>query len=122
MGSARGAANAREGAAVVKRWDLQTARRPVRRALGLLSTLLGLPLRALVAAYRIFVSPVLPPACRYYPSCSRYAAEALRIHGPLRGSRLALWRLLRCHPFCEGGVDLVPPPAGVPPRPLTSRS
>ena len=83
--------------------------------------LLGLPLRALVWVYRTFVSPVLPPACRYYPSCSQYAAEALRVHGPLRGSWLSVRRLLRCHPFCEGGVDLVPPatkhPSGLLPLP-----
>lgn len=48
------------------------------------------------------------PRCRYYPSCSTYAVGALRVHGPLRGSGLALWRLLRCHPWSPGGVDHVP--------------
>jgi putative membrane protein insertion efficiency factor len=49
------------------------------------------------------------PRCRYYPSCSTYAVGALRVHGPLRGSALAAWRLLRCHPWSAGGIDHVPP-------------
>jgi putative membrane protein insertion efficiency factor len=49
------------------------------------------------------------PRCRYYPSCSTYAVGALRVHGPLRGSALAVWRLLRCHPWSVGGIDHVPP-------------
>ena len=67
------------------------------------------PLLALLWVYRRFVSPALPPSCRYYPSCSHYAEQALRLHGPLRGTWLATLRLLRCHPFCEGGLDPVPP-------------
>lgn len=70
---------------------------------------LSLPLLALLWIYRRFVSPALPPACRYYPSCSQYAEEALRLHGPVTGLWLALWRLLRCHPFAAGGPDPVPP-------------
>lgn len=66
-------------------------------------------LLALIAAYRRLVSPLLPPACRFYPSCSAYAAEAVRRHGALRGSVLTVKRLARCHPLCEGGVDPVPP-------------
>ncbi len=65
-------------------------------------------LLGLVAAYRRLVSPLLPPACRFYPSCSAYAAEAIRRHGALRGSFLTVKRLARCHPLCEGGVDPVP--------------
>ncbi len=70
--------------------------------------LLSLPLLVLIQAYRKLISPVLPPACRYYPSCSQYALEAVRIHGPLVGPWLALKRLLRCHPWAPGGPDPVP--------------
>ncbi len=65
-------------------------------------------LLALIGGYRRLVSPLLPPACRFYPSCSAYAAEAVRRHGALRGSLLTVKRLARCHPLCEGGVDPVP--------------
>jgi uncharacterized protein len=65
-------------------------------------------LLGLLAAYRRFVSPLLPPACRFHPTCSAYAAEAVRRHGALKGSFLTVKRLGRCHPFCEGGVDPVP--------------
>lgn len=75
------------------------------------SRILALPLLALLWAYRKLVSPVLPPACRYYPSCSQYAEEAVRLHGPVRGAWLALRRLLRCHPYAAGGLDPVPPRA-----------
>jgi putative membrane protein insertion efficiency factor len=68
--------------------------------------LLVLPIRA----YQLLVSPLLGPRCRFYPSCSAYAVEALRTHGPLRGTLLAGWRLLRCHPWNPGGLDPVPPP------------
>ncbi|HXN83980.1 MAG TPA: membrane protein insertion efficiency factor YidD [Myxococcales bacterium] len=71
--------------------------------------LLALPLRLSVWLYQRLISPALPPACRYYPSCSRYAAEALAVHGAFTGSWLAARRLLRCHPWCEGGIDPVPP-------------
>lgn len=69
-------------------------------------------LRALVQGYRWFVSPMLPPRCRYWPSCSEYALEALRLHGSGRGSWLSLRRLLRCNPWAGGGVDPVPEPRG----------
>ena len=62
----------------------------------------------LVKGYRLFISPALPPTCRFYPSCSEYAVEALSKHGALRGGWLTLRRLGRCHPFCAGGVDPVP--------------
>jgi putative membrane protein insertion efficiency factor len=69
--------------------------------------------RVLVAAFRGFkryVSPALPPACRFEPTCSEYAAVAVELHGALRGSWLALRRLLRCHPLGRAGFDPVPPP------------
>jgi len=65
-------------------------------------------LRALVRVYQWVVSPLLPPSCRFYPSCSAYAATALERHGALRGSWLAARRLARCHPWHPGGVDPVP--------------
>ncbi|GAA1506244.1 membrane protein insertion efficiency factor YidD [Nocardioides humi] len=66
----------------------------------------------LVRGYQLLISPFLGPTCRYYPSCSAYAVEALRVHGALRGSWLAVRRLLRCHPWAPGGVDHVPPRRG----------
>jgi putative membrane protein insertion efficiency factor len=80
----------------------------MRAALARIDRWLALPLVALVWIYRRFVSPGLPPACRFYPSCSAYADEALRRHGLTRGTPLMMWRLCRCHPFARGGVDLVP--------------
>jgi putative membrane protein insertion efficiency factor len=77
-----------------------------------MSRLLSLPLLALLAVYRKLISPVLPQACRYYPSCSQYAQDAVRIHGPIVGPWLALKRLLRCHPWAPGGPDPVPARTG----------
>jgi hypothetical protein len=57
------------------------------------------------------LSRVLPPSCRFQPSCSRYAIEAIEVHGALRGSMMAVKRILRCNPFSEGGYDPVPPSA-----------
>ncbi|MEW6167756.1 MAG: membrane protein insertion efficiency factor YidD [Pseudomonadota bacterium] len=62
----------------------------------------------LVRAYQILISPLLGPRCRFYPSCSHYAVEAIRRHGPGRGGWLALRRVLRCHPLDPGGYDPVP--------------
>ena len=62
----------------------------------------------ILKCYKACISPLLPPACRFYPTCSQYAIEAVRKHGPVKGSYLAGRRLLRCHPFCEGGYDPVP--------------
>jgi putative membrane protein insertion efficiency factor len=66
-------------------------------------------LRALIRMYRYFVAPLLPPACRFHPTCSAYAEEAVRTHGALRGSWLSASRLCRCGPWHAGGVDPVPP-------------
>jgi putative membrane protein insertion efficiency factor len=65
-------------------------------------------LLALVRLYQLCISPLLPPACRFYPSCSQYALVAIRRHGALRGTWLAIARLARCHPWNPGGVDFVP--------------
>lgn len=65
-------------------------------------------MRGLIRLYQLFVSPLLGPRCRYWPSCSAYAAEAIATHGALVGSGLALRRLLRCHPWGGSGFDPVP--------------
>lgn len=65
---------------------------------------ISLPIRF----YRKFLGPLLPKVCRFYPSCSTYAMEALEKHGGLKGSWLILWRLMRCQPFHPGGIDPVP--------------
>ena len=67
-------------------------------------------LRAAIRFYQLAFSPLLGPACRFYPSCSQYALEAIERFGVLRGSYLAARRLARCHPFHPGGYDPVPPP------------
>ena len=74
-------------------------------------TVLKWPLIALVKFYRLAISPLLGPRCRYYPTCSEYALIALQHHGAFKGSWLAIKRIARCHPACEGGIDPVP---GVP--------
>ncbi len=69
--------------------------------------------RILVGTLRVYkrlLSPLFLPACRYVPSCSEYAMEAIERHGAMRGSGWAIWRLLRCHPFAKGGYDPVPTP------------
>ena len=87
-------------------------RRPVARVL-----------LAVVGFYQRAISPALPPRCRFEPTCSAYAAEAVAVHGAGRGSWLALRRLLKCAPWHPGGLDLVPPARTVPPgtaRPVPS--
>lgn len=64
----------------------------------------------LIRAYQYVLSPMLGQRCKFYPSCSNYAIEALRTHGAIRGTGLATWRIMRCNPFSNGGVDPVPPP------------
>ena len=71
--------------------------------------LLAQPLIWLVRAYQLLISPLTPPSCRYYPSCSAYAVTALERFGPVKGTYLAVWRVLRCNPWSPGGVDHVPP-------------
>ncbi|MBR4718232.1 MAG: membrane protein insertion efficiency factor YidD [Lentisphaeria bacterium] len=62
-----------------------------------------------VRLYQRWISPLLPPCCRFTPSCSQYMIEAVRVHGVLRGLMLGSWRILRCNPWCRGGYDPVPP-------------
>ena len=61
----------------------------------------------LLRGYKWAISPMFPPACRYVPTCSEYAMEAVDLHGPLRGSMMAIGRVLRCHPLASGGYDPV---------------
>jgi putative membrane protein insertion efficiency factor len=76
-----------------------------------------------VVAYRRFISPLKPvPSCRFHPTCSAYAVEAVHRHGVLRGTLLATWRVLRCHPFHPGGFDPVPPVRGRPPASASEES
>ena len=73
-------------------------------------------LRALATSplrfYRRYLSPLKPPMCRFSPTCSQYAIEAVEVHGVLRGGALATWRILRCQPFARAGYDPVPRPRG----------
>ena len=83
-----------------------------RSGLARMGWVVGTPFRwlliGLVWTYRHTVSPILPPTCRYHPSCSAYAFEALQVHGAAKGFVLAVWRVLRCNPFTPGGLDPVP--------------
>jgi len=63
-----------------------------------------------IRVYQLAISPLLPPSCRYHPTCSAYAVEAFERHGLLRGAWLTLWRLARCHPWGGSGYDPVPAP------------
>ncbi|MCH5464712.1 membrane protein insertion efficiency factor YidD [Levilactobacillus tujiorum] len=65
-------------------------------------------LTQLVRGYQRFISPLFPPTCRYYPTCSNYMLQALAKHGAIKGGLMGLARILRCHPFVHGGVDPVP--------------
>ena len=67
------------------------------------------PVIVVLRFYKTAISPLLPPACRFQPTCSEFAIEAVTVHGVLRGGWLSLRRLLRCHPFSKGGFDPVPP-------------
>ncbi|RPH48739.1 MAG: membrane protein insertion efficiency factor YidD [Desulfobacteraceae bacterium] len=61
-----------------------------------------------IRSYQCFISPLIRPVCRFYPSCSEYAYEAISLHGLFRGISLAVRRILRCHPYNPGGIDPVP--------------
>ena len=76
----------------------------VTQQAGVARRLLGF-LVALLKGYKRFVSPLLPPACRFFPTCSEYAVEALERYGLMRGGLLSLGRVCRCHPLCRGGYD-----------------
>lgn len=69
---------------------------------------MGRLLIGLIRLYQFALSPLIPPSCRFYPSCSQYAAEAIARHGAWRGAALAGLRLLKCHPLHPGGIDPVP--------------
>lgn len=62
----------------------------------------------IIRVYQKFISPLKKPCCRYYPTCSQYAYEAVKRHGVIKGSILAVWRILRCNPYSGGGIDYVP--------------
>ena len=74
----------------------------------------------LLRGYKQMISPWLGPACRYVPTCSEYAMEAVEVHGVLRGGLMSVWRLLRCHPFVKGGYDPVTRPKNSQPHELCS--
>lgn len=63
---------------------------------------------ALIRGYKRYISPLLPPACRFVPTCSEYAYTAIERFGVIKGGALSLWRIMRCNPFCKGGYDPVP--------------
>jgi putative membrane protein insertion efficiency factor len=81
---------------------------PAQQGRGVVTRLL----MGIVTGYRRLISPLLPPRCRFEPSCSAYALEALQVHGAARGLWLAMARIARCHPFHPGGYDPVPPRDG----------
>lgn len=70
---------------------------------------MGKLLIALIKFYRKCISPLKLPCCRFTPTCSQYAIEAITVHGAFKGTLLAIWRVLRCNPLCKGGYDPVPP-------------
>ena len=83
---------------------LDYIRQGVRAVLRAIGWVLILPIRF----YRKFISPLTPPTCRFTPTCSQYAIEAIRNHGPFKGLALAVWRILRCNPWGGSGYDPVP--------------
>ena len=93
---------------------VQAARRGVDLTLGRAMRAL---LAGLILGYQKLISPMLGPRCRFYPSCSAYALEAVRVHGAAKGTVLATARVCRCHPWNDGGVDHVPPKGAWKPAP-----
>lgn len=83
-------------------------RKILKKTVAIPSAALNMLLTGMVLFYRGAISPLFPPSCRYTPTCSQYALEALRRHGPFRGSWLALRRILRCQPWGGSGYDPVP--------------
>jgi putative membrane protein insertion efficiency factor len=84
--------------------------RRLRRAWWVAGTPVRAALIGCIRLYRATLSGWLGGQCRFYPSCSHYAEDAIRVHGAIRGGVFATWRLLRCNPFGQGGIDPVPPP------------
>jgi len=94
----------------------------LRRTVSLVNRASTWVLMALIRIYQAVISPWVTQQCKYYPSCSAYGLEAVRMHGAVRGVRLTVWRILRCNPWSDGGVDHVPPsraPAQAEPTPIT---
>ena len=79
-----------------------------QRSLSVFKRIVAFPLIMLVRFYQLCLSPLKPPTCRFTPTCSQYAIEALRKHGPIKGLYLTVMRLLRCHPWGGSGYDPVP--------------
>lgn len=74
----------------------------------LISTIIAAPLLLVIRLYQLFISPMLGQNCRFHPTCSCYAHQALKVHGPLKGSVLAIKRIVKCQPLHPGGIDPVP--------------
>ncbi len=81
-----------------------------RGALRAIARVISRIMLGFIRFYQIGISPFLPPTCRFTPTCSHYAYDAIRLHGPAKGGWLAVRRVARCHPFNPGGYDPVPPP------------
>ena len=80
----------------------------IARGIGALRQVISTVLILLIKGYKLFISTVLPPSCRYHPTCSTYAIQALQKHGIVKGGYLSAKRIIRCHPYAEGGYDPVP--------------
>ncbi|MEM1184704.1 MAG: membrane protein insertion efficiency factor YidD [Planctomycetota bacterium] len=84
--------------------------------LGPIARIANAPFVGFIRLYQLTLRPVMGRQCRFSPTCSDYGLEAYRLHGPIRGTRLTVWRILRCQPFCKCGYDPVPIP-GISPDP-----